>query len=222
MSELSIFIDESGDLGSNSEYYLLTLVFHEQQHELSAGLRILERHLEELGLLGKAAIHSYPIIRREDEYENMSLQMRRKIFSRLLGFARKSGVRFHSVILKKKNYLDREEIKERLKREWENFFREHRLYFTSFNRVIAYYDNGQALITELVVNVFTKEFFEVDFRKVRPADYRLFQVADLICTLELLRVKVQEDHLTRSEQLFFENKKKLKKDYLKQIEMMRF
>lgn len=28
MSELSVFIDESGDFGTNSEYYLLTLVFH--------------------------------------------------------------------------------------------------------------------------------------------------------------------------------------------------
>ena len=30
MSEESIFLDESGDFGSNSKYYLVTLVFHNQ------------------------------------------------------------------------------------------------------------------------------------------------------------------------------------------------
>ena len=30
MSDLGIFIDESGDVGSSSEFYLITLVFHDQ------------------------------------------------------------------------------------------------------------------------------------------------------------------------------------------------
>lgn len=30
MSELSVFVDESGDLGGVSNYYLVTLVFHDQ------------------------------------------------------------------------------------------------------------------------------------------------------------------------------------------------
>lgn len=30
VSDLGIFIDESGDVGSNSEFYLITMVFHDQ------------------------------------------------------------------------------------------------------------------------------------------------------------------------------------------------
>jgi hypothetical protein len=35
MRELSVFADESGDTGSESKYYLLTLVFHDQDDDLS-------------------------------------------------------------------------------------------------------------------------------------------------------------------------------------------
>jgi hypothetical protein len=54
-------------------------------------------------------------------------------------------------------------------------------------------------------------------RKVLPSDYRLFQVADLICTLELLEYKIENSDLTRSEQLLFHSKRELKKDFIKGI-----
>lgn len=38
MTELSIFIDESGDAGPVSRYYIVTLVFHEQAIELNANI----------------------------------------------------------------------------------------------------------------------------------------------------------------------------------------
>ena len=30
LSDLGIFIDESGDVGSNSEFYLITMILHDQ------------------------------------------------------------------------------------------------------------------------------------------------------------------------------------------------
>lgn len=50
-----------------------------------------------------------------------------------------------------------------------------------------------------------------------PSDYRLFQVADLICTLELLRAKTERGNLSNSEQKIFRSKRELKKDFLKGI-----
>jgi hypothetical protein len=38
---------------------------------------------------------------------------------------------------------------------------------------------------------------DVEFRKVLPSDYRLFQVADLICTLELIRLKMEAKTLAK-------------------------
>ena len=45
MSELSVFIDESGDFGeykSVSEYYLVTFVFHDQGEDISDHIQKLD------------------------------------------------------------------------------------------------------------------------------------------------------------------------------------
>jgi len=61
-----------------------------------------------------------------------------------------------------------------------------------------------------------------DIRKVLPNEYRLFQVADLICTLELLELKMQSREMTRSEKLLFHSKRELKKDFLKGMHKKEF
>lgn len=35
MHELSVFVDESGNMGEDSRYYLLTLLFHDQSDDIS-------------------------------------------------------------------------------------------------------------------------------------------------------------------------------------------
>ena len=66
----------------------------------------------------------------------------------------------------------------------------HYEYFNSFDLIVNYYDFGQAELTKIIKNVFTNLFSNVEFRKVQPAEYKLFQVADLICTIR--------NHLLRS------------------------
>ena len=56
-------------------------------------------------------------------------------------------------------------------------------------------------------------------RRVRPSDYRLFQAADMICTLELLSVKVDEKLAFQVGQEFFGGVRNLKKNYLKLCRM---
>lgn len=50
-----------------------------------------------------------------------------------------------------------------------------------------------------------------------PTLYRLFQVADLICTLKLTELKMERKMLSPSEELFFEDERILKKNYIKPI-----
>ena len=47
MRELSIFVDESGADGLDSNYYLLTLVFHEQDRPIDNAVRPYERALSD-------------------------------------------------------------------------------------------------------------------------------------------------------------------------------
>lgn len=158
-------------------------------------------------------------MRKENEYIYTSLEDRRKLFDRMLTFTRTCGITYASFVIRKKEYPDRLKMKARLSREISLFLSENMERFVSFDHVIAYYDNGQAEITELINNVFGATFFDVEFRKVIPSDYRLFQCADLLCTLELLRAKDQHhEPLSRSEEIFFESRRRLRKDYLKTVD----
>lgn len=105
MSELSIFIDESGDFGSNSEYYLLTLVFHDQSNPIDEEIVALRRKLADLGLSTNRAIHVGPIVRKEAEYANLSLSTRRSAFGSLYAFTRKAKVVYFTIAVKKKSAL---------------------------------------------------------------------------------------------------------------------
>ena len=62
---------------------------------------------------------------------------------------------------------------------------------------------------------------EAEVRKVRPSDYCLFQAADMFCTLELARKKMEDGNLSKSEDLFFRGWRNLRKNYLKSIERKR-
>ena len=94
--------------------------------------------------------------------------------------------------------------------------RSNESFWNSFDRVIIYYDNGQIELTKILTSVFSTLYTHVDFRKVKPVDYKLFQVADLICTMELLAEKAASNSFTRSELDFFNNIRDFKKNYLKQ------
>ena len=223
MAELSIFIDESGDYGTNSKFYLVTFLFHNQDSGIENQLAKLKASLVDMGFSADRAIHTGPIVRKEDEYQDMPLADRRRIFSRLFGFTKSCGVSYRTICLEKRQYPDVFKLKARLAREVSLFFQENIEYFTSFDKAIVYYDNGQRIVTELVNAVLGAIFFDAEIRKVTPSDYRLFQCADLICTLELLRAKNERSiPFTRSEEIFFGNLRTLRKDYLKQLERLRF
>ena len=66
------------------------------------------------------------------------------------------------------------------------------------------------------------DFHGYDFHGALSKDYKLFQAADLICTLSLLSLKCEHADLTHSEQLIFHNKHELKKQFLKPIKKKEF
>ena len=106
-----------------------------------------------------------------------------------------------------------------MSREIGSYVRKSFTYFQSFDRVVVYYDGGQKEITT-IINTVLNTLLEAEVRRVRPSDYRLFQAADMICTLELLSVKVDENSLSKSEQEFFGGVRNLKKNYLKPLARM--
>ena len=96
--------------------------------------------------------------------------------------------------------------------------KKHYDYFDSFDLLINYYDYGQAELTKIILSVFSSLFANVEMRKVKPADYKLFQVADLICTMELINDKAERNALSNSEKEFFHSARDFKKNLYKQLE----
>lgn len=58
---------------------------------------------------------------------------------------------------------------------------------------------------------------QFEIKKVTPSDYRLFQAADMFCSMELIRLKLETSSLSPSETEFFGNLRDLKKNYLKPL-----
>ena len=77
-------------------------------------------------------------------------------------------------------------------------------------------------MNKLLASVFAVMLPQVEFRKVIPADYRLFQVADLFCTLELVSLKDERHIMSKSEEAFFGSMRDMKKNYLKPMYKKRF
>ena len=182
----------------------------------------LSIELENIGFPLGTAVHTYPIIRKEDEYQNLPLALRRKVIDKIVTFTRRCDISYVSFGVKKREYPDRLKMMGKLTRDLSIFFREHADYLLSFDKVIAYYDNGQADITNMINTIFNAFFFDVEFRKVRPSDYRLYQSADLLCTMELLSMKIADNALTKTDLIFFESKRRIMKDYIKTLGAKRF
>ena len=99
MSELSIFIDESGDFGEydfHSPYYIITMVFHNQDADISKPMTKLEQDLSRRGFPNHC-VHTGPIIRRENEYEFLSIEERRRILNCMVTFIKHIDVRYRCV-----------------------------------------------------------------------------------------------------------------------------
>ena len=221
MSEkiLSVFIDESGDFGAyetHAPYYLVSMILHNQNSDISENIKIFESHLSNLGYQHHA-IHTGPLIRRESVYSNDLVEERKRLFNALFNFARRLEFQYSCIKVKKIECKDVITMTTKVSKALADVLRSNERFWNGFDKVIVYYDNGQIELTKILTSVFHTLYTHVEYRKVKPVDYKLFQVADLICTMELLAEKAENSSFTHSEMEFFDNIRDFKKNYLKHI-----
>lgn len=89
---------------------------------------------------------------------------------------------------------------------------------SEYDNIIVYYDNGQQEVKNIINTVFSINFTNVEFRIVKPLDYKLFQVSDYICSFKLLELKQKEGKLSKAEELFFYKPRELQKQFFIEIE----
>ena len=224
MKELSIFIDESGDFGEyelHSPYYIISMVCHDQADNIDSEIVKLDRELSYMNL-DKVCIHTGPIIRREEIYNSMTIKERRRIFNKMVAFIRSIEIKYECFHIEKRKVDDPVEVVGALSKQISVFIRDHFDEFLSFDIVKVYYDNGQVEVSKMLASVFNAMLPRVEFRRVMPVNYKLFQVADLLCSMELIRMKMESIGLSKSEMIFFGNTRDLKKNYLKKLHNKRW
>lgn len=219
MSELSIFIDESGDFGVydyKSPYYIVSMVFHDQSIDITEDIDKLEKQLSMIGYPNHC-IHVGPIVRMEGKYKEIDYLERRRILNKMVSFTKQLNISYKNFHVEKKHIVDDVETSSKLSKQISAFIREKYQDFLKYDVVKIYYDNGQHELTKILVSVFTALLPEVQFKRILPEEYRLFQVADMFCTFELLRLKRETHTLSKGEQIFFGTSEDLKRNYLKPI-----
>ena len=220
MKELSVFVDESGDFGEydyHAPFYIISFILHNQEVDISEDVAKLENEMTYLGW-SNHCVHVGPAIRGEYEYANIEPINRQKIVKRIATFTRKLNIKVKSFYVEKKHVEDSVEMTGKLSKLISIFIKDNMEYFLDYNSIKIYYDNGQVEVTRILSSVFNALLDNVEFKRVIPSDYRLFQVADLICTLKLIELKRNNNILSKSEKLFFVDDRTLKKNYLKIVE----
>ena len=216
---LSILIDESGDFGSldpRDPYYHVVMVVHEQQDDITDRVSSFSRSLNDRGY-SNHYLHVGPLIRREKPYLEFGRAERRTLFNLLFHFTRQAPVKYIGVTMDKRKANEQSPIAyiDALTKKIVAELRLHYEYFISFDKIIVYYDYGQSELAKILVSVFNALFVNVEFRKTLPTDYILLQVADLICTMQMISEK---QSLSRSEEEFFHSRRDFNKNILKTIQ----
>lgn len=177
MAALSIFVDESGDFGTyspHSPYYIVTMLFHDQNYDVNLQIQKLNEEIQSLGYEKDFVIHTAPLIRKEEMYTSLSPNSRRALFSKLFYFVLKSDIRYKAFVFEKKHFETAFKFEDRMAKEISQFLRSNLGFFQSFEDVILYYDNGQHELNRILNTVLSTELSQYDARKVLPKDYKLF------------------------------------------------
>lgn len=209
-----------GDFGEVKErpaYYLVTFVFHDQDHDIRSQTAKLEASIKSSGFAVEY-IHTGPVIRREEIFAKYSMDERRKLLYKLLNFVHACPISYLTVVVNRKDAADKVSLSGKLAKAINAAMSKHQDFFLGFDHIIVYYDNGQSELSAILNAVFSIQFSNVEFRKAEPQKYRLLQAADFICSMELLRIKRDEKRLSKSEEHFFYKPQELKKTFLKSIE----
>lgn len=215
--ELSIFVDESGDRAGITRYYLICLVFHDQSCDIKTIVSKYEHLLLESDL-PNVPFHSEPLLNGRKDYEDLSLTQRKKLLSCFATLVRHLPISYIPLVYKRSEHRKPTELAQRMGRDISNLINENLDFFQKFDKVKVYYDNGQDIVKQAIDESLNSVLSAGVFlrRKTSMTDYRLEQVADYLCTIELAAVKyaAHEDGATYNK--FFGGVGAFKKNWLKQ------
>ncbi len=146
----------------------------------------------------------------------MSIDERKHILNSFMAFVAKVDFTYKTFIVEKDKDINQFKLISMLSRQIRDFLDGDAVNFSDFDKVIVYYDNGQTQLTSIMASLLTDT--NIEFRRdARPSYYRLFQIADLLTTFELINKKRETHTNSKSEISFFVSMRDFNKNYYKRI-----
>ena len=185
IKRLNIFVDETGEFGFGngaSELYGVSFTFHDQNDDIMPELKILNDRLKRIGYTDM--IHMADLIMKRRDYSRFSIDKRKSIFNAIYQFSRRTPVKYKTIIIDKK-YTDNGRIlRQKLSIEIDNMVKEHENYFSKFDSIVLYYDNGQEVLGTILDEIFSR--YEGYNHKIKfdQKEKRLFQVSDMLTYID--------------------------------------
>lgn len=217
MSELSIFVDESGDKSNHAQYFILTLVLHDQSVSIASNISIYEQTLTDADI-PNIPFHSEPLLNGHGDYAILTLERRKKILTAFSSLVRFLPIRYKAFVYKRAHFDSINKLAARMKHDISSMFFDNLEFFQSFEHVKIYYDNGQNIVKSALYDSveFALSKQAVVRKRTTMTEYRLAQVADYLCTIELAAVKYAAKENGGTYDKFFGGVGSFKKNWLKQ------
>lgn len=218
--QLDIYIDESGNFDSYSKHNLIysvsfVMVDLTDKETNDKQVAIFESKLSNI-VGGDHFVHVGNLVRGEKPYEETLMKERQDLFYILFLLAKYSKFKVVCSIAEKKEINN--EIYEGITDSVIATVKGLGNYLSKFDKVIVHYDNGQDFLKGALLTAFRMFSKNVVTVKTLQQDNAYMQVADLFSYFELIKYKIQKAGLSKYEIKFFGETRKIKKDYLKQIE----
>jgi hypothetical protein len=184
--ELSIFVDESGDMAGVSRYYLVTLVLHDQANDIREKVRRYEESLSRADL-PNIPFHSEPLMNGHGDYAGLTLEQRKKLLISFNVLVQRLPISYRTLAYKRSEHPDPEDLSARMRRDISSMLTNDLTFFQGFDGVKVYYDDGQPIVSRALYGAIGDELFKDAVRRTKTTmtEYRLEQAADYLCTIEL-------------------------------------
>lgn len=145
-----------------------------------------------------------PLIRQQKPYSEFDGNTRRLLFKHLFQFMRSLKLKHKTFVCDKKYCNSKQAIKQNLEAFIEKMIHDNYYYFKKFDEIVIYYDTGQNYLTKILRNAFSSNLNNYRFKEdVFQGKYRLLQCADMVCTLELINQRKQNNEYIKAIEKFF-------------------
>ena len=147
----------------------------------------------------------------------MTIDERRQLIYKMRTFFLHAPIQHTTIKINRKEAKDKFSLTSQLSKILKSYINNHLEYFSSFEKIIVHYDNGQQELNLVLNTIFSLLLSNVEFVNSSPFEYRQLQLADYICTIELLTLKLSEKRLSKSETAFFYKPNELKKTFIRSV-----